>query len=255
MCANNVQQVSAFQYRWGDEVSIILRTEIRSVTLTVFRIVHLHTFCSRPMSSWKPPDFCLFLCKLWFTVLFCSVNPFIIFFFCYTTIISHPTITSAVCVSHLAQGTHQLRRVMRVVESRGSQSFRKVRAYKITHLFFFIGTWFVIPWEIMSLYSFYFFSVGVFVLSTFSAKNSPFSIFTPLILVYTHTRLHTASLWWQRICLPKLTLCFDALAIVLFFKTTEGDSELIKPNQLSSCVKKYSTCPLWWLTMVSLQYL
>lgn len=30
------------------------------------------------------------------------------------------------CFSHLAQGVHQLRRVLRVVESRGSQSFRKV---------------------------------------------------------------------------------------------------------------------------------
>lgn len=37
------------------------------------------------------------------------------------------------CVSHLAQGAHQLRRVLRVVESRGSQSFRKVRCHIHTH--------------------------------------------------------------------------------------------------------------------------
>lgn len=36
-------------------------------------------------------------------------------------------------VSHLAQGAHQLRRVLRVVESRGSQSFRKVSTNIHTH--------------------------------------------------------------------------------------------------------------------------
>jgi len=57
------------------------------------------------------------------------------------SVLSSPSVTSAffhhlinhvvlpqsllpVCVSHLAQGTHQLRRVMRAVESRGSQNFR-----------------------------------------------------------------------------------------------------------------------------------
>ncbi|KAM6956471.1 tetratricopeptide repeat protein 7A [Aplochiton taeniatus] len=35
---------------------------------------------------------------------------------------------------HLAQGTHQLRRVLRVVESRGSQSFRKAAACKLAEV-------------------------------------------------------------------------------------------------------------------------
>ncbi|MEQ2231170.1 hypothetical protein ILYODFUR_036759 [Ilyodon furcidens] len=39
-----------------------------------------------------------------------------------------------VCVSHLAQGAHQLRRVLRVVESRGSQSFRKCAAMKLAQV-------------------------------------------------------------------------------------------------------------------------
>ncbi|KAG7229878.1 hypothetical protein INR49_012385 [Caranx melampygus] len=38
------------------------------------------------------------------------------------------------CVSHLAQGAHQLRRVLRVVESRGSQSFRKSAARKLAEV-------------------------------------------------------------------------------------------------------------------------
>ncbi|MEQ2276265.1 hypothetical protein AMECASPLE_035534 [Ameca splendens] len=35
---------------------------------------------------------------------------------------------------HLAQGAHQLRRVLRVVESRGSQSFRKCAAMKLAQV-------------------------------------------------------------------------------------------------------------------------
>uniref|UniRef100_A0A8C2JJX7 Tetratricopeptide repeat domain 7A n=1 Tax=Cyprinus carpio TaxID=7962 RepID=A0A8C2JJX7_CYPCA len=45
------------------------------------------------------------------------------------------TITCAyLCVSHLAQGTQHLRRVMRAVESRGSQSFRKTVARRLAEV-------------------------------------------------------------------------------------------------------------------------
>lgn len=46
----------------------------------------------------------------------------------------NPLKYTCVCVffSHLAQGAHQLRRVMRVVESRGSRGFRKVSCLSYT---------------------------------------------------------------------------------------------------------------------------
>uniref|UniRef100_A0A672QCD2 Tetratricopeptide repeat domain 7A n=1 Tax=Sinocyclocheilus grahami TaxID=75366 RepID=A0A672QCD2_SINGR len=53
----------------------------------------------------------------------------------YFSIILLPTITCAyLCFSHLAQGTQQLRRVMRAVESRGSQSFRKKVARRLAEV-------------------------------------------------------------------------------------------------------------------------
>lgn len=55
------------RFNIGEECQLL---SFRYLALTVFRIVYLHIFCG--MSSCKPLQcFCLFRCKLLFTVLFC----------------------------------------------------------------------------------------------------------------------------------------------------------------------------------------